>query len=227
MHSREPLSSEYAAGEYAAHAEVPGELPAPALGRRFGWTLLGSPLGRFLALHVCQIMSRELERARGLPTLESRNGVVRLWRIENFADISWSPEQPWTLDDGVELDPRDPVLEFHIAGERFLELTRGSRWRTVIGQEFHSLVPLLQSRDEVALVGSTILRRQVTEFGASLRELPPGLHKSLDTFYRKLILLAFHPGGAKRVLLERQAVAEAAISRREFCRRYRDDVSNS
>jgi hypothetical protein len=69
---------------------------------------------------------------------------------------------------------------------------------------------LLQSRDEIALVGSTILRRQVTEFGASLRELPPGIHKSLDTFYRRLILLAFHPSGVKRVLLEREPVAEAA-----------------
>jgi hypothetical protein len=89
------------------------------------------------------------------------------------------------------------------------------------------LVPLLQARDEIALVGTTILRRQVADFGASLRELPPGVHKSLDTFYRKLILLAFHPGGAKRVLSERQAVAEAAISREEFCRRYPNRGENS
>jgi hypothetical protein len=74
--------------------------------------------------------------------------------------------------------------------------------------------------------GSTILRRQVADFGASLRELPPGVHKSLDTFYRKLILLAFHPGGAKRVLSEKQAVAEAAISREEFCRRYQGHRSS-
>ncbi len=102
-----------------------------------------------------------------------------------------------------------------------MQLLRTAHWRAVIEQEFHSLAPLLQSRDETALVGSTILRRQVTDFGASLREPPPGVHKSLDTLYRKLILLAFHPGGAKRVVSEKQAVAEAAISRKEFCRRYR------
>jgi hypothetical protein len=71
-------------------------------------------------------------------------------------------------------DPGDPVLEFHIAGDRFMQLLRTAHWRAVIEQEFHSLVPLLQSRDETALVGSTILRRQVADFGASLRELPPG-----------------------------------------------------
>jgi hypothetical protein len=42
----------------------------------------------------------------------------------------------------------------------------------------------------------------------------------LETFYRKLILLAFHPRGSRRAMSERQQVADAAISRREFCRRY-------
>jgi hypothetical protein len=215
MRSQEPHPSEYAANE-----AVPAGAPA-ALAKRVGWSLLGSALGRFLALGVCRFMSRNLEKTRGAPAVESRNGVVKLWRVEKFEDVSWSPQQPWVLDDGVRLDPGDAVLEFHIAGDRFMQLLRTAHWRAVIGQEFHSLVPLLQARDETALVGSTILRRQVTDFGASLRELPPGVHKSLDTFYRKLILLAFHPGGAKRVLSEKQAVAEATISRKEFCRRYR------
>jgi len=221
MHGQEPLPSEYATG-----AGLPDASPSPAFAKRFGWRLLGSALGRFLALYVCRFMSRELEATRGAPALESRNGVVRLWRVEKFADISWSPQEPWLLSDGVKLDSGDPVLEFHIAGDRFLELGP-SHWRTVLRQEFQSLVPLLQPRGEIALVGSTILRRQAAEFGASLREVPPGTHKSLDTFYRKLILLAFHPGGAKRVMLERQAVAEAAISREEFCRRYRADDPTS
>jgi hypothetical protein len=222
MHSQEPLPS-----EYATPPAFPAGSPSPRLAKRFGWSLLGSALGRFLARCVCRFMSRKLERSRGVPTLESRNGVVRLWRVEEFRDVSWSPEEPWMLEDGVRLDPSDPVLEFHIAGEQFIELLRTAHWRKVIRQEFHSLVPLLQPRDEIALVGSTILRRQVTEFGATLRELPAGLHKSLDTFYRKLILLAFHPGGAKRVLSEWQPVAEAAISRQEFCRRYRSGGENA
>jgi hypothetical protein len=71
------------------------------------------------------------------------------------------------------------------------------------------------------LVGSTILARQVPEFGAVLRPLPPGLHRSWDTFYRKLILLAFHPGGADRAARENAPVLEAAIARVEFCRRFR------
>jgi len=214
MRTQESLPSD------APGAAVPAGA-SPALAKRVGWGLLGSGLARFLVLAVCRLMSRNLERRRGSPILKSRNGVVRLWRIEKFQDISWLPEQPWVLDDGVRLDPDDPVLEFHIAGDRFMQLLLTAHWRAVVAQEFHSLVPMLEPRDEVALVGSTILRRQVTDFGASLRELPPGLHRSLDTFYRKLILLAFHPGGAKRVLLERRPVVEAAISRREFCRRYR------
>jgi hypothetical protein len=215
-------TQESAPTECAPDATVPAGSPPPPLAKRFAWILLGSTLGRFLALAVCRFMSRSLERTRGVPTLESRNGVVRLWRIEKFQEISWLPQQPWILNDGARLDPGDPVLEFHIAGDRFIELLRAAHWRIVIQHEFRSLVPLLKARDERALVGTTILRRQVTVFGASLRELPPGVHRSLDTFYRKLILLAFHPGGAKRVLSERQPVVEAAISREEFCRRYRD-----
>src|SRR5262249_59449207 len=120
-----------------------------------------------MAVCVCRLMRRQLESRRGAPAIVSRNGVVRLWRVERFEDVSWAPDAPWVLDDGVELDPADPVLEFHIAADRFLELLRGAHWRTVIRQEFLSLVPLLEPRDEIALVGSTILRRQVSEFGAS------------------------------------------------------------
>jgi hypothetical protein len=217
---------EHVPTEYAPDAAVRAGSPAPPWAKRFAWILLGSALGRFLALGVCRFMSRRLERRRGAPALESRNGVVRPSRVEKFEDVSWPPQQPRLLDDGVRLDPDDSVLEFHIAGDRFIELLRTAHWRAVIEQEFHSIVPLLQSREETGPVGSTILRRQVTDFGASLRELPPGVHKSLDTFYRKLILLAFHPGGAKRALSERKAVAEAAISREEFCRRYRGHGSS-
>jgi hypothetical protein len=193
--------------EYATRPPAPAGSPPPPLSSRVAWRLLGSGPGRFVAICVCRFMRRQLESKRGAPTLLSRNGVVRLWRVERFQHVSWSPDQPWVLDDRIQVDPSDPVLEFHIAADRFLvELLRTAHWRTVIWHEFHSLVPLLESRDEIALVGSTILRRQVSEFGASLRELPPGLYRSFDTFYRKLILLAFHPGGARR---------------QEFCRRYR------
>jgi hypothetical protein len=206
--------------KYATRPPAPAGPPSPALSSRVAWRLLDSGAGRFVAICVCRFMRRQLESTRGAPTFVSRNGVVRLWRIARFQHVSWLPGEPWVLDDGIRLDPNDPVLEFHIAADRFLELLRTAHWRTVIRHEFHSLVPLLESRDEIALVGSTILRRQVSEFGASLRELPPGLFRSFDTFYRKLILLAFHPGGAPRALLERQPVVEAAISRQEFCRRY-------
>jgi hypothetical protein len=81
-------------------------------------------------------------------------------------------------------------------------------------------VPALEQRGETALVGRTILRTQVAQFGASVRDLPPGPRVALETFYRKLILLAFHPRGSRRAMSERQQVADAAISRREFCRRY-------
>jgi hypothetical protein len=91
----------------------------------------------------------------------------------------------------------------------------------VIDEEFRSLAPQIADREEVALVGSTILARQVAEFGAVVRPIPAGLHRSWDTFYRKLILLAFHPGGAARAAHESPPVLEAAIARVEFCRRFK------
>jgi len=116
----------------------------------------------------------------------------------------------------------DPVLDVHIVGNKLLEqLAAGNRWRSVVTEEFHSLSLQLENREEIALVGSTILAGQVAEFGAVVRPVPPGLHRNWDTFYRKLILLAFHPGGADRAARESPPVIEAAISRVEFCRRYR------
>ena len=222
MERHEPIES-----EYLVEAGAGAEPRARALAQRFGWRLLGSTLGRSVALSVCRAMSRHLEIARGTPVVESQNAVVRLWRVDLFGEISWSPERPWLLQDGTILKPQDPVLEFHIAGDRFLELLSTMHWRQAIRCEFESMVPELEVRDEVALVGSTILRRQVKEFGATLRELPAGLHTWLDTFYRKLILLAFHPGGVNRVLQEREAVAEAAISREDFCRKYGGNITNA
>lgn len=99
-------------------------------------------------------------------------------------------------------------------------LLAGERWQDLFRQEFASLTPALEQRGETALVGRTILRAQVVQFGATLRDLPPGPIVALETFYRKLILLAFHPRGGRRAMSERQQVADAAISCREFCHRY-------
>jgi hypothetical protein len=167
-------------------------------------------------------MTWRVVRLRGRPAAESALGVVRLWRIEHFREISLLPDEPWTLLQGVVLRGGDPVLDCHIVGDKlFALLSTGRRWRPLMAEEFRSLVPQLEDRDEVALVGSTILARQVAEFGAVLRPVPPGLHRSWDTFYRKLILLAFHPGGADRAARESPPVLEAAIARVEFCRRFR------
>src|SRR5215510_14871941 len=83
---------------------------------------LRSGAGRLIAVCVCRFMRRQLESRRGAPAIVSRNGVVRLWRVERFEDVSWAPSEPWVLDDGVKLDPAHSVLEFHIAADRFLEL---------------------------------------------------------------------------------------------------------
>jgi hypothetical protein len=200
------LKTGYSKKNHGARS-FPAGLPS-SLAKRAGWTLFRWSAGRFIALTVCRLMNRNLEKTRGLPTLISQNGVVKLWRIDKFAEISCSPAEQWVLDDGARLDPGDPVLEFHIAGERFIELLRMTNWSSWM--------------NVAKLVGSTILRRQVAEFGASVRELPPGLYRSFDSFYRKLILLALHPNGAKRVLSPTEPVAEAAISLREFCRMYHD-----
>lgn len=186
------------------------------------WRLIAFAPVRAVIVAVCRYMSARVVRQRGAPAAESALGVVRLWRIERFRQVSLLPDEPWPLSHGMVLSGDDPVLDVHIVGDKLLALlSTGRRWRPVIAEEFCSLVPQLERRDEVALVGSTILDRQVAEFGAVLRPLPPGLHRSWDTFYRKLILLAFHPGGADRAAHASPPVLEAAIARMEFCRRFR------
>jgi YkoP domain len=186
------------------------------------WRLIAFAPVRAAIVGVCRYMSWRVERRRGVPIAESARGVIRLWRIERFREVSLLPDEPWPLLDGIVLRGDDPVLDFHIVGDKlFALLSSGRRWRPLIHEEFRSLTPQLEQRDEVALVGSTILARQVAEFGAVLRPIPPGLHRSWDTFYRKLILLAFHPGGADRAARESPPVLEAAIARIEFCRRFR------
>jgi hypothetical protein len=190
--------------------------------KRLVWRLMAFPPARAAIAAVCRYMSRRVERQRGPPTAESARGVVRLWRVAHFRAVTLVPDEPWPLADGVVLRADDPVLDFHIVGDKLLaQLSAGRRWRSVIEEEFRSLAPQIEHRDEVALVGSTILARQVAEFGALLRPVPPGLHRSWDTFYRKLILLAFHPGGADRAAHESPPVLEAAIARVEFCHRFR------
>jgi hypothetical protein len=190
--------------------------------KRLFWRLIAFAPARAAIVAVCRYMSGRVERQRGPPTAESAGGVVRLWRIEHFREISLLPDEPWPLADSVMLRADDPVLDFHIVGEKLLaRLSGGRRWPDIIREEFRSLAPQLERRDEVALVGSTILARQVAEFGAVLRPIPPGLRRNWDTFYRKLILLAFHPGGADRAAHDSPPLLEAAIARVEFCRRFR------
>ena len=171
-------------------------------------------------------MARHVVLVRGAPTLESARGIVRLWRIDRLEEISSGLPQPWRLDDGTVLMPSDPVLDFHIvAAPLYQHINRGEPWKQVLEEEFRSLAAQFAPRDEAAVYGTTILLRQAAAFGASTRAMPPGLLTALDTFYREMILLAFHPGGIKRVLWHRHTVAEAAISRVEFCRRYGTEAS--
>lgn len=166
-------------------------------------------------------MAQHLVSVRGAPTLESGRGIIRLWRIDRFEQVSVRPSEPWRLDDGTMLMPQDPVLDFHIVGVPLRrQIKLGEPWKQVLEEEFRSMAPRLAQRDETAVFGTTILWRQAAAFGASTRTIPPGPSASLDTFYREMILLAFHPGGINRVLGHRHNVAEAAISRADFCRRY-------
>jgi len=188
---------------------------------RLGWGLLGSRPGRIGLRLLCALMVARFQREHGPPALESARAIVRLWRFDRYRSVALRPDEPWVLDDGTLLAGEDPVFEMHVRGDRLLEaLAGGAHWKAIMAEEFHSLVPLLVDRDEVAIVGSTILRRQASAFGASLRDAPPGLHTTFDTFYRKLILMAFHRGGRRRVIGERQALADAAISCREFRTRF-------
>ena len=190
--------------------------------KRLFWRLMAFAPVRAAIVAMCRYVSWRVERRRGPPAAASAGGVVRLWRIEHFREVSLLPDEPWPLSGDVVLRGDDPVLDLHIIGDKLLALLAGGRrWREIIREEFQSLAPQVERRDEVALVGSTILARQVAEFGAVLRPIPPGLYRSWDTFYRKLILLAFHPDGADRAARDSPPVLEAAIARVEFCRRFR------
>lgn len=192
-----------------------------ALARRVLWRILGWRTCRAVIAKLCLVMSRDLERRKGPPALQSRHAIIRLWHIDAYRSVSRIHEPTWRLSDGVALHADDPVLEVHIAAEMLIPLlSNATPWRTIIEDEFRSLSPVLLERPEVALVGDTILRMQVLEFGASVRDPPPGPHRLFDTFYRRLILLAFHPRGAARAMQDNEHVVEVAISRASFCRRF-------
>jgi hypothetical protein len=166
-------------------------------------------------------MTWDLERRKGPPDLESRHAIVRLWHVGAYQSVSRIRGPAWRLGDGVLLHSHDSVLEMHIAADMLIPLlSNGTPWRVVIEEEFRSLSSALQGRLEVALVGDTILRRQVLEFGASVRRPPSDVHEIFDTFYRRLILLVFHPRGVVRAMQDKERVIEAAISRVDFCRRF-------
>jgi hypothetical protein len=197
------------------------QLRGGALARRALWRILALRACRAVIAKLCAIMTWNLERRRGRPDLESRHAIVRLWHVDAYQSVSRIHGPPWQLRDGVALHANDPVLEMHIAADMLIALlSNGTPWRVVIEEEFRSLGPVLQARPEVALVGDTILRTQVLEFGASVRDAPPGPHRLMDTFYRRLILLVFHRGGVSRAMQDHERVVEVAISRVDFCRRY-------
>jgi hypothetical protein len=190
------------------------------------WHILGSRACRAVIAEVCATMTWNLERRKGLPDLESRNAIVRLWHVGAYQSVSRIRGPAWQLSDGVLLHSSDPVLEMHIAADMLMRLlSNGTPWRVIIEQEFCSLCSVLQGRPEVALVGDTILRKQVLEFGASVRHPPLGAHQMLDTFYRRLILLAFHPSGVARAMQDEERVVEVAISRVDFCQRFASTAS--
>jgi hypothetical protein len=203
---------------YGQDCKQPGG-GAPA--RRAFWRILGLSACRAVIARTCAVMTWDLERRKGPPDLESRHAIVRLWHVRAYQSVSRVRGPAWRLSDGVLLHSNDPVLEMHIAADMLIPLlSNGTPWRVVIEEEFRSLSSVLQGRLEVALVGDTILRRQALEFGASVRHPPPGIHEILDTFYRRLILLAFHPRGVARAMQDEERVVEAAISRVDFCRRF-------
>lgn len=194
---------------------------APAPVPRALWRVLGFRACRAVVARMCTLMSCILELRRGPPALESRRAIIRLWHVDTYQSVSRIHGSAWRLGDGVVLHANDPVLEMHIAADVLIPLlSSGTPWRVLIEEEFRSLSPVLRERPEVALVGDTILRSQVVEFGASVRAPPPGLHRLFDTFYRRLILLAFHRRGAARAMQDNESVVEAAISRANFCRRF-------
>src|SRR5260370_12414806 len=95
--------------EYAPDGAVPAGSPPPPLAKRFAWILLGTALGRFLALAVGRFMTRKLERTRRAPTLQSRNAVARLWRVEQFEDVSSLPPHPYAPNALLSPQPHTPL----------------------------------------------------------------------------------------------------------------------
>jgi hypothetical protein len=105
--------------------------------KRLFWRLMAFAPARAAIAGVCRYMSWRVERQRGPPAADSARGVVRLWRIEQFRQMSLVPDEPWPRADGVVLRADDPVLDFHIAGDKLLaQLSAGRRWRTTSMRNF-------------------------------------------------------------------------------------------
>jgi len=167
---------------------------------------------------------------RGAPVLVSANGILLLRPISAYGDLPYVSHESWCTGD-TTITNDTPVLEIHIVNKALARVMyAGGNWQKLFEEAFYSLATQLSARTtnrnaagqpmETALVATTILRREAEFFGFCARDVPQGVHHSLDRFFRRLYLFAYHPEGARRVLKEHEPLVQTAISVKKFCRKY-------
>jgi len=181
-----------------------------------GWLVFSLCGGRVISYLVCASVDAVARSSMGTPDVRTKSGITQLWS-RRYGDIPHVAGHFWTLSDGTRLTPDTQVFESHLSTPAM----RRARKRLSVDEidyfETLELAALLRHRRETALVGRGILRARLSRMEWSLRETPASLHRDLDTFLRRLYLLA--AAGAKRASRNEGPVAECAISVRHFIER--------
>lgn len=192
--------------------------------RVWPWKAFSACGGRAVSHLVCTVVDAVASRSFGPPTLATPSGITKLWS-RRYQQIPHISSERWRLRDGTRIEAASFVFETHLSTKALRQAFRAGLTSGQIDRiETVQLASLLRNRNEVALVGRTTLRQRLSSMGWSVRETPPGLYRSCDTFFRKLYLLAAR--GSARAARDEGPVAEVAISVRDFIARAQNLASS-
>jgi len=142
--------------------------------------------------------------------------------------------EPLQLGDGSEIRRNDKVVELHFDNRKLFQLMTASRSLVQMAiqmiREVEKALPKLASTmserkqlDGVrGLYGISMIHRGSEGFGFHVLDLPDGLFSRLTRIYLRLLMMALHPGGKKRVSDKKTTLVPRMIvmSVEEFRRRY-------
>lgn len=113
--------------------------------------------------------------------------------------------EPFSID-GVEVRPRDLVIELHFNNEMVEQALRADdnivRAMIQILREARQSMPALaraigqeEFREAKALYGITFIHRGIERFGFETRDIPSGLSKAITSWHLKNVLRMLNPSG--------------------------------